>query len=71
MTRGAISPCHTFQQTDRDLGKLAKRVSAGRLKNADKVLETIRRCRERWPAASRFVFVDVDRNEDGQAASVS
>ena len=41
------------------------------MKNADKVLETIGRCRERRPAASRFVFVDLDRNEDGQAASLS
>jgi hypothetical protein len=41
------------------------------LKNADKVLESIGRFRERRPAASRFVFVDLDRNEDGQAASVS
>jgi transposase len=55
----------------RDLRKLAKRVSAGRLKNADKVLETIGRFRERWPAASRFVFVGVGRDEGGQALSVS
>jgi transposase len=55
----------------RDLRKLASRVSAGRLKNADKVLETIGRFRERWPAASRFVFVDVGRDEGGQALSVS
>lgn len=55
----------------RDLRKLASRVSAGRLKNADKVLETIGRFRERWPAASRFVFVGVGRDEGGQALSVS
>jgi transposase len=55
----------------RDLRKLASRVSGGRLKNADKVLETIGRFRERWPAASRFVSVDVDRDEGGQALSVS
>ncbi len=55
----------------RDLRKLARRVSAGRLKNADKVLETIGRFRERWPAASRFVSVDVGRDEGGQALSVS
>jgi transposase len=54
-----------------DLRKLANRVSAGRLKDADKVLENIGRYRERWPAASRFVDVNVDRNEDGQAASVT
>jgi transposase len=54
-----------------DLRKLAHRVSVGRLKSADKVLENIGRYRERWPAASRFVDVDVDRDEDGQAASVS
>lgn len=55
----------------RDLRKLASRVSGGRLKSADKVLETIGRFRERWPAASRFVSVDVDRDEGGQALSVS
>ncbi len=55
----------------RDLGKLASRVAAGRLKNADQVLERVGRFRERWPAASRFVFVDVNRNQDGQAVSVS
>ncbi len=55
----------------RDLRKLASRVSGGRLKNADKVLETIGRFRERWPAASRFVSVDVGRDEGGQALSVS
>ncbi|MCH7721407.1 MAG: hypothetical protein IH988_10550 [Planctomycetes bacterium] len=53
-----------------DLRKLANRVSAGRLKDADKVLESIGRYRERWPAASRFVNVEVDRDATGQAASV-
>jgi transposase len=55
----------------RDLRKLANRVSVGRLKNADRVLENVGRLRERWPTASRFVDVNVERNEAGQATSVS
>jgi transposase len=55
----------------RDLTKLARRVSTGRLKNADKAVESIGRFRERWPAASRFVNVDVTRNQAGQAVAVS
>lgn len=53
------------------LKKLSKRVSDERLKDADKVLENIGRLRERWPAASRFVSVDVERRETGQAKAVS
>jgi transposase len=55
----------------RDLTRLARRVWAGRLKNADKAVESIGRFRERWPAASRFANVDVERNQAGQAAAVS
>lgn len=54
-----------------DLRKLSRRVSAGRLKDADKVLENVGRFRERWPAASRFVSVNVERGESGQATAVS
>jgi hypothetical protein len=54
-----------------DLKKLSKRVSDGRLKDADKVLENIGRLRERWPAASRFVSVEVERRDTRQAKSVS
>jgi transposase len=55
----------------RDLAKLASRVLAGRLKNTDKLLESVGRFRERWPAASRFVRVDVERDKAGQATAVS
>jgi transposase len=55
----------------RDLHKLANAVSSGRLKNPDKALERVGRLRERWPAASRFVSVEMNRNPKGRAASVS
>jgi len=55
----------------RDLRKLAHTVAAGRLKNADKAVERVGRLRERWPAASRFVSVTVDRDASGQATAVS
>jgi transposase len=55
----------------KDLKKLSKRVSDGRLKDADKALESVGRLRERWPAASRFVGVDVERSESRHAKSVS
>ncbi|MFV2068715.1 MAG: IS1634 family transposase, partial [Pirellulales bacterium] len=55
----------------KDLKKLSKRVSAGRLKDSDMVLESVGRFRERWPAASRFVRVAVGRDEAGQATAVS
>ncbi len=54
----------------RDLKKLADRVSNGRLKNADNVLQQIGRLRERWPAASRFAHVELQRNADGQARAI-
>jgi len=54
-----------------DLIKLSNRVSAGRLKDTDKVLETVGRFRERWPAASRFVHVAVKRDQAGQSTAVS
>jgi transposase len=53
-----------------DLRKLSKRVSSGRLKNADKVSECVGRFKERWPVASRFVEVTVQRAESGQATRV-
>ncbi len=55
----------------RDLKKLAARVRAGRLKDADKVLEQIGRLRERWPAASAFARVQVERDENGRATAVT
>jgi transposase len=55
----------------RDMQRLQARVSAGRLKNADKVLEHIGRLRERWPAASRFAHVEVERAESGDAVRVT
>lgn len=54
-----------------DLKKLSKRVSAGRLKDADKVLESVGRFRERWPGASRFVRVKVERDASDKATAVS
>lgn len=54
----------------RDLRKLSARVSAGQLKNADKVLERIGRLRERWPGASRFAQVEVQRDADGCAIGI-
>ena len=53
-----------------DLKKLAARVSAGQLKNADKVLEQIGRLRERWPAASRFAHAEVQRDVEGRATGI-
>jgi transposase len=54
-----------------ELRKLAGAVSSGRLKNADKALERVGRLRERWPAASRFAFVEVNRDSQGRASSVT
>ncbi len=54
-----------------DLKRLARRVSTGRLKKTDKVLEQIGGFRERWPAASRFAQVDVERGTDGKAVGVT
>lgn len=55
----------------RDLRKLAAAVSGGRLNNADKALERVGRLRERWPAAARFVLVQVQRDAQGRACGVS
>ena len=55
----------------RDLKKLAASVSAGRLKDYDKVHQRIGRLGERWPKAWRFVRVQVERNATGQAIRVS
>ena len=54
----------------RDLKKLVVRVSAGRLRDPDRVFQQIGRLRERWPAASRFVTVDVERDDTGRATAV-
>lgn len=54
-----------------DLKKLAAGVSAGRLKNYEKVHQRIGRLRERWPAAWRFIDVRVERNDAGQATKVT
>lgn len=55
----------------KDLTKLARRVSSGKLKDPDKVLENTGRFRERWPAASRFVEIDVERDEPKRAKAVT
>jgi len=54
-----------------DLRRLAARVANGDLKNADKVMERVGRLRERWPAASKFVAVEVLRDEGGHATRVT
>jgi len=54
-----------------DLKRMARRVAEGRLKNADKLLEQIGRMRERWPAASRFAQVEVERDAQGRAKAVT
>jgi transposase len=54
-----------------DLGQLSATVSAGRLKDTDKVQQRIGRLGERWPGAWRFVRVDVQRDPSGQAAGVT
>lgn len=54
----------------RDLKKLAARVAAGHLKDADKVVEQIGRLRERWSSVSRFVDVAAKRDTDGRAVAV-
>jgi transposase len=54
-----------------DLKNLSQRVKAGRLKNTDKVLENVGRLRERWPAAGRFVDVQVKRDTSNKATAVS
>ncbi len=62
--RRQLLGCH------RDVKKLAARVSAGRLRDADKVLERVGRLRERWPTASRFLHVEVARDDDQRATEV-
>ena len=54
----------------RDLKKLALAVSGGRLKDAEQVQQRLGRLAERWPAAWRFVQVEVGRNALGQATAV-
>jgi transposase len=53
-----------------ELRKLAETVRQGRLGKADKVLERVGRIRERWPAASSFLDIQVQRDERGRAAGV-
>lgn len=55
----------------RDLKKLSARVAAGRLKDAKKVQQGIGRLSERWPAAWRFVQVQVEEDGTGEATRVS
>ena len=47
----------------RELKGLSPSVSAGRLKDADKVQQRLGRLAERWPMAWRFVQVEVERND--------
>jgi transposase len=52
------------------LKRLAASVSAGRLKDADKVQQRLGRLAERWPMAWRFVGPEVERNAGGSAERV-
>jgi transposase len=54
-----------------DLGKLAKRVAAGRLKEMAKVQQAIGRFAERWPAAWRWVAVSSTAAAEGHATAVT
>jgi transposase len=53
-----------------ELEKLEANVSAGRLKDADKVQQRLGRLAERWPMAWRFVHVEVERDTNGRAIRV-
>jgi len=53
-----------------ELKRLSANVSAGRLKDADKVQQRLGRLAERWPMAWRFVQVEVERDADGRALGV-
>jgi transposase len=53
-----------------DLKKLASSVGSGRLKDADKVQQRLGRLAERWAMAWRFVEVELERDDRGQARSV-
>jgi transposase len=54
----------------RELKRLSANVSAGRLKDADKVQQRLGRLAERWPMAWRFVRVEVERDAHGRAIRV-
>ncbi len=53
-----------------ELKRLAANVSAGRLKDSDKVQQRLGRLAERWPMAWRFVRVEVERGAEGRATLV-
>jgi transposase len=53
-----------------ELKRLSANVSAGRLKDADKVQQRLGRLAERWPMAWRFIQVEVERDADGRALGV-
>jgi transposase len=53
-----------------ELKKLSANVSAGRLKDSDKVQQRLGRLAERWPMAWRFVHVQVERDAAGRAIRV-
>ena len=53
-----------------ELKRLSTNVSAGRLKDADKVQQRLGRLAERWPMAWRFVRVEVERDIHGRAIYV-
>ena len=53
-----------------ELKRLSANVSAGRLKDSDKVQQRLGRLAERWPMAWRFVHVEVERDTNGRAIRV-
>jgi transposase len=50
----------------RALGKLQKRIENGRLKNRDKILESVGRLKGRFPKARSFVTISVTKTEPAQ-----
>jgi len=52
------------------LKRLWTNVSAGRLRDADKVQQRLGRLAERWPMAWRFIRVEVERAADGRAIRI-
>jgi transposase len=53
-----------------ELKRLSANVSAGRLKDADKVQQRLGRLAERWPMAWRFIHTEVVRDAGGRAIRV-
>ena len=50
----------------RALEKLQKRIDDGRLKNRDKILESVGRLKGRYPKARPFVTITVAKTKSGE-----